>query len=597
MLDFDLEQDERTAVKTAMALAVSRYTDTVGKFVQNKPDRLSIVSVQVERIARECAEAARADEGEVVRLFNQYLADSLPQTAVSEPEKQNVTDTAEYNNSDEVPASEDKAHPSEMTDVKDTEAVLDDDPAEHLDMNTDTDIKSHDFISRKVGKLDPEDIPEDHPVQPIDPDDKSAEDPATCGTCGLTWDDGKSTGWTPAPSGRCPFEYFHKYPEDSEHESKVANQISCPYCGHLMTPVQDPSNPANSGNQQRCPSCGATIQSTPGMTPGQPMPGGIAPPPSGAPAGGLYPQQQQGYAKCARCEDETTVEGSILCEACNNFVVTGEEDDLSSKECDECGHPAYEHKVSSTGECEHDGCSCGGYHPVRHSKVAQDGGDVSDPDLPMDQSQSPAEEDPTEQQLPPAVKEDSNGPAEVYTGVVTQTANQNAAMAWSTPGDDDIQQISQQYGLQPDQVRKDLRIVADFGDALAVNGDPNGDPNMDGYTELDGFGGRIPTTEEEVDVDNAIQHTADRTNLSPDDVYALVKESYGGDLGGQHYVSVSGEAHYYLPANLVQQQPQQQAQPPQAQPADPAQQAMQSHLTSLASFMEWEKAQLAHRDA
>jgi hypothetical protein len=52
-------------------------------------------------------------------------------------------------------------------------------------------------------------IPADFPVQPIDPDDPSAIDPATCGTCGRTWDDGKVTSWTPAPSGRCPFEYFH----------------------------------------------------------------------------------------------------------------------------------------------------------------------------------------------------------------------------------------------------------------------------------------------------------------------------------------------------------------------------------------------------
>ena len=32
---------------------------------------------------------------------------------------------------------------------------------------------------------------------------------ATCGTCGRSWDDGISTGYTPAPGGRCPFEYYH----------------------------------------------------------------------------------------------------------------------------------------------------------------------------------------------------------------------------------------------------------------------------------------------------------------------------------------------------------------------------------------------------
>ena len=35
------------------------------------------------------------------------------------------------------------------------------------------------------------------------------EDVATCGTCGRSWDDEQSTGWTPTPGGRCPFEYDH----------------------------------------------------------------------------------------------------------------------------------------------------------------------------------------------------------------------------------------------------------------------------------------------------------------------------------------------------------------------------------------------------
>jgi hypothetical protein len=56
---------------------------------------------------------------------------------------------------------------------------------------------------------EPEPIPADFPVQPIDPDDPTAKDPATCGTCGRSWDDGKITSMTPAPGGRCPFEYYH----------------------------------------------------------------------------------------------------------------------------------------------------------------------------------------------------------------------------------------------------------------------------------------------------------------------------------------------------------------------------------------------------
>lgn len=34
-------------------------------------------------------------------------------------------------------------------------------------------------------------------------------DVVTCGTCGRSWDDALGSSWTPAPSGRCPFEYDH----------------------------------------------------------------------------------------------------------------------------------------------------------------------------------------------------------------------------------------------------------------------------------------------------------------------------------------------------------------------------------------------------
>ena len=34
--------------------------------------------------------------------------------------------------------------------------------------------------------------------------------PATCGSCGRTWEDGISTSVTPTPSARCPFEHWHR---------------------------------------------------------------------------------------------------------------------------------------------------------------------------------------------------------------------------------------------------------------------------------------------------------------------------------------------------------------------------------------------------
>lgn len=61
-------------------------------------------------------------------------------------------------------------------------------------------------------------IPADYKVQPLGPND-AAEDRSTCGTCGLSWDDGKVTSMTPAPSGRCPFESFHS--QDDEEEDSL----------------------------------------------------------------------------------------------------------------------------------------------------------------------------------------------------------------------------------------------------------------------------------------------------------------------------------------------------------------------------------------
>lgn len=59
-------------------------------------------------------------------------------------------------------------------------------------------------------KLRIKDIPADFEVKPLRDTDK-AKDRATCGQCGLSWDDAIGTTWTPAPSARCPFEYFHRY--------------------------------------------------------------------------------------------------------------------------------------------------------------------------------------------------------------------------------------------------------------------------------------------------------------------------------------------------------------------------------------------------
>lgn len=64
-----------------------------------------------------------------------------------------------------------------------------------------------------MGKLETSDIPKDWPVQPADSSSFGKIGLARCCQCGLAWDDSKSTSMTPTPSGRCPFEQFHKYEE------------------------------------------------------------------------------------------------------------------------------------------------------------------------------------------------------------------------------------------------------------------------------------------------------------------------------------------------------------------------------------------------
>ena len=50
----------------------------------------------------------------------------------------------------------------------------------------------------------------------LDIDGEPKIDIATDGACGLSWDNAIITGMTPAPSARCPFEYFHEYDDDGE---------------------------------------------------------------------------------------------------------------------------------------------------------------------------------------------------------------------------------------------------------------------------------------------------------------------------------------------------------------------------------------------
>lgn len=43
----------------------------------------------------------------------------------------------------------------------------------------------------------------------LDDDGQIVVDTATCGTCGMSWNDALITERTPVPSARCPYEYIH----------------------------------------------------------------------------------------------------------------------------------------------------------------------------------------------------------------------------------------------------------------------------------------------------------------------------------------------------------------------------------------------------
>lgn len=82
-------------------------------------------------------------------------------------------------------------------------------------------------------------VPDNFSVKELDEDD-DAEDRVTCGTCGRSWDDAIPTTWTPAPSGRCPFEYYHA-DQDSDREQlgyevlyHACGDYACDFCRVLF---------------------------------------------------------------------------------------------------------------------------------------------------------------------------------------------------------------------------------------------------------------------------------------------------------------------------------------------------------------------------
>lgn len=47
-------------------------------------------------------------------------------------------------------------------------------------------------------------------VKYVAPHGKAPPSFVRCGHCHRAWDDTRASKWTPAPSARCPFEYWHR---------------------------------------------------------------------------------------------------------------------------------------------------------------------------------------------------------------------------------------------------------------------------------------------------------------------------------------------------------------------------------------------------
>jgi hypothetical protein len=102
---------------------------------------------------------------------------------------------------------------------------------------------------------------------------------------------------------------------------------------------------------------------------------------------------------------------------------------------------------------------------------------------------------------------------------VEEMANGSAAQTWSTVGDQAADDAARE-GFDKDS----LIGVAEFGDAVAVNGDIESEKTWagvlaelekDGYEETD-IGGKVPTTEEFVDPASVIRHVAKEMDIEED---------------------------------------------------------------------------------
>jgi hypothetical protein len=131
---------------------------------------------------------------------------------------------------------------------------------------------------------------------------------------------------------------------------------------------------------------------------------------------------------------------------------------------------------------------------------------------------------------------------------IEELANASAAGAWSTLGD----VLEDRYG-------GDAIMVAEFGDAVGVNGDilefyrgrarlRTRPPRIPRGYEQAQRGGRVPSTEEEVGLDHVVrsaQRTLGAHRISEARLEDIARTLGYGDRNGQIYTTVSGNTYLY----------------------------------------------------
>jgi hypothetical protein len=178
-------------------------------------------------------------------------------------------------------------------------------------------------------------------------------------------------------------------------------------------------------------------------------------------------------------------------------------------------------------------------------------------------------------------------PADRFDEYIQDLANRAAARRYSYPDSETLHSLASQLGIGEDDLRSNLHMVATFGPHVGVNGElvssETDTSTPEGYQEVsvEGTGGSMNARQALVPVDLVVSKVAEEMNMEQDLAYTMVRDKYGDDLPERYNASVSGEQHFYLPAEMAAEtQPDPEVgptpQPPQQAPQAPPQMPQQT---------------------